>query len=122
MESFSFDKRTLNRIIQILEEFNRHDLIPTVKSIFERPNAGIFPATGTTGDYVSSNRILASLDVYDGDFWFNTGKNLYTKIRIMGGNESIDEIDLEMFTANWRETYIMKPLINTRYNKLRGRC
>jgi len=121
---YGFNKRTLKDVISVLTFNNREDLIPVVTELFKLDKRKIKSNVGKNKLFLSHRKVLTTIDVYDGELYFTSGlSDTFINVSLSYDYNSVDEcVKLEYFPISNGDLYIMKPLITTRYNRLKGAC
>lgn len=117
---YDFNEDMHRQVIKTLTDDLKTEYIPIVNVIFNTPKCCIIKATGTQ-TLLFKKRVKAAICTKDGYFWFHVGNDVgndsYCCVVI---NHGVSEALLPQFPLQGTDTYIMKPLINTRYNRLKG--
>ena len=112
---YGFNEKTLELIIRILKQNDSHDLEQKVRSIFNVSKDRIIPPSKR--NTFNTNRMLASMTKCGYLCFWNSGKNY---INILIDDMEIGRPSYQIVPIYENEYYIMKQMINTRYNRLKG--
>jgi hypothetical protein len=118
---YGFDKKTLKLAIKVLTDEEREDLAPVVTELFKLDKSRIKSNVNKNDFYLPARRVIATIDVGSGELYFTNGlSDTFINVSLSYSYQTVECFKMEEFPICDCDLYIMKPLINTRYNRLKG--